>query len=134
MMSNFSAGVNLNTLFFLKSILSEKTRICEKEGTEWVALRMCLSCGHVGCCDSSIGLHATKHFQKTNHPVMLLHRQGVHPVGCYGHRNLLHLQKPTLRGVRGLISGAFAPWDYSRQEIVPIQKPDLTSQSVVVAR
>lgn len=37
---------------------------CEKEGTDWVALRMCLLCGHVGCCDSSIGLHATKHFQK----------------------------------------------------------------------
>ncbi|MDP9287616.1 MAG: UBP-type zinc finger domain-containing protein [Thermoproteota archaeon] len=44
---------------------------CEKEGTEWVALRMCLSCGHVGCCDSSVGLHATKHFQKTSHPVMI---------------------------------------------------------------
>ena len=37
---------------------------CEKEGTDWVALRMCLLCGHVGCCDSSIGLYATKHFQK----------------------------------------------------------------------
>ena len=35
---------------------------CEKEGTDWVALRMCLSCGHVGCCDSSVGLHVTKHF------------------------------------------------------------------------
>ena len=44
---------------------------CEKEGTEWVALRMCLSCSHVGCCDSSVGLHATKHFQKTSHPVMI---------------------------------------------------------------
>ena len=44
---------------------------CEKEGTDWVALRMCLLCGHVGCCDSSIGLHATKHFQKTGHIVMI---------------------------------------------------------------
>ncbi|MFY9798494.1 MAG: UBP-type zinc finger domain-containing protein [Candidatus Nitrosopolaris sp.] len=43
---------------------------CEKEGTDWVALRMCLSCGHVGCCDSSVGLHATRHFQNTSHPVM----------------------------------------------------------------
>jgi uncharacterized UBP type Zn finger protein len=32
---------------------------------------MCLLCGHVGCCDSSIGLHATKHFQKTGHTVMI---------------------------------------------------------------
>jgi len=44
---------------------------CEKEGTAWVALRMCLSCGHVGCCDSSIGSHARKHFQNTSHPVMI---------------------------------------------------------------
>jgi uncharacterized UBP type Zn finger protein len=32
---------------------------------------MCLGCGHVGCCDSSIGLHATKHFKQTGHPVMV---------------------------------------------------------------
>ena len=44
---------------------------CDKEGTDWVALRMCLGCGHVGCCDSSIGLHATKHFKQTGHPVMV---------------------------------------------------------------
>jgi len=31
---------------------------------------MCLTCGHVGCCDSSIGKHAAKHFQETGHPVM----------------------------------------------------------------
>jgi len=43
---------------------------CEKEKTPWVALRMCLTCGHVGCCDSSVGLHATKHFKDTGHPVM----------------------------------------------------------------
>ena len=44
---------------------------CEKEGTNWVAIRMCLTCGHVGCCDSSIGLHARKHFENTNHPLMI---------------------------------------------------------------
>lgn len=32
---------------------------------------MCLGCGHVGCCDPSIGLHATKHFKQTGHPVMV---------------------------------------------------------------
>ena len=31
---------------------------CEKEKLPWVALRMCLTCGHVGCCDSSVGVHA----------------------------------------------------------------------------
>jgi uncharacterized UBP type Zn finger protein len=44
---------------------------CEIEGTGWVALRMCLTCGHVGCCDSSEGLHATKHFERTGHPTMV---------------------------------------------------------------
>ena len=44
---------------------------CEKEKTPWVAIRMCLTCGHVGCCDSSIGKHATKHHQETGHPVMV---------------------------------------------------------------
>jgi uncharacterized UBP type Zn finger protein len=45
---------------------------CKKEGTnDWVALRMCLVCGHVGCCDSSVGVHATKHFSSTGHPVMI---------------------------------------------------------------
>ncbi len=43
---------------------------CLRDGTEWVALRMCLTCGTVGCCDSSVGRHATAHFNQTNHPVM----------------------------------------------------------------
>ncbi|MGH9045408.1 MAG: UBP-type zinc finger domain-containing protein [Acidimicrobiales bacterium] len=42
---------------------------CIREGTTWVALREC-RCGHVGCCDSSPGAHATKHFHSTDHPVM----------------------------------------------------------------
>jgi uncharacterized UBP type Zn finger protein len=54
--------------------ISAKTKECEeckKEGTSWVALRQCLSCGHVGCCDSSPGRHATRHFVETDHPVMV---------------------------------------------------------------
>jgi uncharacterized UBP type Zn finger protein len=43
---------------------------CVKEGTKPVALRLCLSCGNVGCCDSSIGQHARKHFKATNHPII----------------------------------------------------------------
>lgn len=43
---------------------------CLKTGQKWVQLRMCLSCGHVGCCDSSPGKHATAHFRETKHPVM----------------------------------------------------------------
>src|SRR3979409_87997 len=43
---------------------------CLKAGGRWVHLRLCLSCGHVGCCDSSPGRHATKHFHATDHPVV----------------------------------------------------------------
>ncbi len=43
---------------------------CLASGSHWVHLRMCLVCGHVGCCDSSPHKHATKHFHRTKHPVM----------------------------------------------------------------
>ena len=43
---------------------------CLREGTHWVALRECLACGNVGCCDSSPRRHATAHFHDTTHPVM----------------------------------------------------------------
>src|SRR5262249_38636348 len=43
---------------------------CLAEGSVWVELRECKSCGHVGCCDSSPKKHATRHFRETKHPVM----------------------------------------------------------------
>ena len=42
---------------------------CLRDGMRWVHLRLCLTCGHVGCCDSSIGRHADRHFRDTGHPV-----------------------------------------------------------------
>ena len=49
------------------------TRGCEdclREGTHWVHLRECLSCGHVGCCDNSPRRHATRHFRAVGHPLV----------------------------------------------------------------
>lgn len=43
---------------------------CLKAGTRWVHLRLCLTCGHVGCCDQSDGKHARKHFNGTQHPII----------------------------------------------------------------
>ncbi len=43
---------------------------CLRDGSDWVHLRLCMTCGHVGCCDSSEGRHATKHFEETAHAVM----------------------------------------------------------------
>jgi CPA1 family monovalent cation:H+ antiporter len=43
---------------------------CLRDGTRWVHLRLCLSCGHVGCCDSSTEKHAAAHYAEIGHPVM----------------------------------------------------------------
>ncbi len=56
---------------------------CLKTGGRWVHLRMCLVCGHVGCCDSSPGRHATGHFHETRHPVMRSIERGESWGWCY---------------------------------------------------
>jgi CPA1 family monovalent cation:H+ antiporter len=43
---------------------------CLAQGTTWVHLRLCMTCGHIGCCDSSEYKHATAHFKDTEHPVI----------------------------------------------------------------
>ena len=43
---------------------------CLKIGSPWVHLRLCRTCGHVGCCDNSPNRHATKHFHATSHPII----------------------------------------------------------------
>jgi hypothetical protein len=43
---------------------------CLKSGSEWLHLRICRTCGHVGCCDDSPNKHATKHFHATRHPII----------------------------------------------------------------
>jgi len=43
---------------------------CLRIGGEWVHLRLCLTCGHVGCCDESPNRHATAHFRSSGHPVI----------------------------------------------------------------
>lgn len=49
----------------------------------WVHLRLCLSCGHVGCCDSSVHKHATAHYTGTSHPVMRSFEPGEGWRWCY---------------------------------------------------
>lgn len=56
---------------------------CVKTGDTWVHLRLCLECGHVGCCDSSKNKHATKHFQKVKHPLIRSIEPGESWVWCY---------------------------------------------------
>jgi uncharacterized UBP type Zn finger protein len=62
---------------------------CLKNGGTWVSLRMCLTCGHIGCCDSSPGKHATAHYQETKkqsptgHPIMKSFEPGENWMWCY---------------------------------------------------
>nr|WP_221634378.1 cation:proton antiporter [Nocardioides luti] len=58
---------------------------CLDEGTRWVALRQCLECGHVACCDSSPKQHATAHFRDTTHPVMQSAEPGEDWRWCFVH-------------------------------------------------
>lgn len=56
---------------------------CLATGSRWVHLRLCLSCGHVGCCDSSPNRHATKHFHGTRHPIVRSAEPGESWRWCY---------------------------------------------------
>jgi uncharacterized UBP type Zn finger protein len=60
---------------------------CVKSGQRWVQLRECLVCGHIGCCDSSPGRHATKHFHDSGHPVMQAFKSGSNWKWCYEHQD-----------------------------------------------
>ncbi len=62
---------------------------CIKTGDSWVHLRMCLQCGHVGCCDSSKNQHATKHFHHSKHPLMRSIEPGEQWVWCYVDETIL---------------------------------------------
>ena len=62
---------------------SEGCEECLATGDRWVHLRLCLTCGHVGCCDSSKNKHATKHFHATGHPVMKSAEPGEDWGWCY---------------------------------------------------
>ena len=56
---------------------------CVASGDRWVHLRLCLTCGHVGCCDSSKNRHATKHYHATGHPVVQPMEPGEGWLWCY---------------------------------------------------
>jgi uncharacterized UBP type Zn finger protein len=61
---------------------------CLASGSRWVHLRLCLACGHVGCCDQSPGRHATAHFHQSLHPVMRSFEPGERWAWCYEDRRL----------------------------------------------
>ncbi len=67
-------------------ITTTETHVCKEcvaKGDTWVHLRLCLECGHVGCCDSSKNRHASKHAAKTKHPLIRSIEPGESWVWCF---------------------------------------------------
>lgn len=62
---------------------------CEARGDTWVHLRMCMTCGEIGCCDSSKNKHATAHFHVTGHPIVRSVERGERWRWCYVDRAVL---------------------------------------------
>jgi uncharacterized UBP type Zn finger protein len=56
---------------------------CLRIGDSWVHLRLCMSCGHVGCCDSAKNRHARAHFGETGHPIIQSFEPGEDWWWCY---------------------------------------------------
>lgn len=69
--------------------LTEGCQECLEIGDTWVHLRLCLTCGHVGCCDSSKNRHATRHFHATEHPIIRSLEPGENWAYCYKERLVL---------------------------------------------
>lgn len=59
---------------------------CLAEGRAWTELRVCLTCGHVGCCEDSPGRHALSHFEATGHPMIVSYERLERWGWCYVHR------------------------------------------------
>ncbi|UJA20357.1 UBP-type zinc finger domain-containing protein [Thermoleophilia bacterium SCSIO 60948] len=69
---------------------------CLRIGSPWLHLRICLECGHVGCCDDSPNRHATAHATQTTHPIMRSLEPGEDWAWCFVDR--LGMLLPEVRG------------------------------------
>lgn len=73
-------------LFEINTVTPKTPNGCEEclqIGDRWVHLRLCETCGHVGCCDDSKNKHAAKHFHSTNHPLIKSFEPGEDWGWCY---------------------------------------------------
>jgi uncharacterized UBP type Zn finger protein len=62
---------------------SDVCEACVALGDTWVNLRLCMTCGQVGCCDDSKNTHARKHSMATMHPVIMSYKPGEDWLWCY---------------------------------------------------
>jgi len=73
---------------------------CEKNGDSWVHLRICLTCGHVGCCDDSRNRHGSAHACGTGHPAIASFEPGEHWAYCYPDDRFFKRMPPRFQIVR----------------------------------
>jgi len=82
-MSESGACTHVSTIKDVEPNTPDGCEECLASGDRWVHLRLCLSCGHVGCCDNSKNKHATAHFKETEHPVIRSFQPGERWMWCY---------------------------------------------------
>jgi uncharacterized UBP type Zn finger protein len=82
-MSSSAPCSHLDQIRVVEPHTQEGCEDCLRDGGRWVHLRLCLSCGHVGCCDSSPKRHASAHARETEHPVVASFEPGEDWRWCY---------------------------------------------------
>ena len=87
---------HLQRLDAVEPTSAEGCEECLAIGQGWVHLRLCMSCGRVGCCDSSPGRHATAHAKSTGHPVVQSFERGEGWAYCYPDDAFLEHVDPAL--------------------------------------
>ena len=76
-------------------------------GATWTQLRICLICGHVGCCEDSTHAHALAHFNQTGHPMIASFERGDRWGWCYVHHRYYDPMPDPLPKPRSRLSGLF---------------------------
>jgi CPA2 family monovalent cation:H+ antiporter-2 len=82
---------------------------CLRDGDSWVHLRLCLTCGHVGCCDSSPNRHSRAHHEATAHAIIRSAEPGESWVYCFADDATLTLRSPQTPGVHSTATSTTVP-------------------------
>ena len=93
--------------------VSPRTDGCEEclaLGVTWTALRVCQSCGHVGCCEDSKHAHALRHFQTTGHPIIMPLDRNERWAWCYVDRRYFQDVRVATRAPGGGLGRLFRRW------------------------
>jgi uncharacterized UBP type Zn finger protein len=87
---------------------SDRCQGCHALGATWTELRVCLTCGYVGCCEDSPHQHAQRHFETTGHPMIASLERGETWGWCYVDRRYFDPMPVPLPRRRSALSSLFA--------------------------